>query len=123
MNWREKSAFCMDKNSWEQLMTAVFEDWSRSKTRCSVKLAWSLCPDSIAQSLLDQEFIDDAQDFGNRVRNALFQPDIAPHKWLFIYKGGKTEKYIVLGCMHCQRANTLYYGPEFMRCFDQLVWY
>ena len=86
LSWRHDSAFPMDENSWEQLMNAVFADWSLERRTCCIKSSWIFSPDNIAQSLHSLEIIADAQSIGNRLRNQLWQPDIARNKWFHVQR-------------------------------------
>ena len=53
---------------------------------------------------------DEELNVASRFRKRIWKPDSENDaRPLLLYHGGKAEnKYITFGCMHCQRATTLY---------------
>ena len=66
----------------------------------------------VAQALVTTGAIstDEEVNVASSFRKRILKPDIANvARHLFLYHGGKAEnKYITFGCIHCQRATTLY---------------
>mgnify|MGYP003335182266 CR=1 FL=1 len=56
---------------------------------------------------------DEATAVESRLKNRFFLP--SEHntvKPLLFYRGGSRERYLMLGCVHCQRAIILYYSDK-----------
>ena len=109
----------MDSGSWETIMTRVYKDWDLTVARAHVLDAYTHTPDNLATSLHAAEAIDNETAFAARARAVMWQPDIAPRNSWFFYHGGKhANKYLVTGCISCQRATTIYYDGNFHHRLD-----
>ena len=104
--------FMVCRAVWETVMNNIFADWKSNAEWCYMKETYGHMESHATQALvtigaisMDEE-VNVASSFRKRIR----KPDIAKYaRPLFLYHGGEADnKYITFGCIHCQRATTLY---------------
>ena len=120
--------FSTDSSTWESIMTKMYLDWTAEKMisgeKCKLKDSYIHAASSAATSLNSCDIVpaDAMVAVEAQIRNRLYQPDVfGDTKPLWFYMGGKTDKYLCFGCIHCQRGTTLYYNDPHFR--QQLNWY
>ena len=104
--------FTVCRSVWENVMSKIFADWKSNADWCYMKETDGHVETQVAQALVTTGAIstDEEVNVASSFRKRILKPDIANvARHLFLYHGGKAEnKYITFGCIHCQRATTLY---------------
>ena len=120
--------FSTDSSTWECIMNKMYLDWTAEKMisgeKCKLKDSYIHAASSAATSLHSCDIVpaDAMIAVEAQIRNRLYQPDVfGDTKPLWFYMGGKTDKYLCFGCIHCQRGTTLYYNDPRFR--EQLNWF
>ena len=107
--------FPMDKGSWETIMGKMYINWTWKDAKCKAQDSYVNIATSLTQSLWAGKVIgeEEVTKVDTRIRTKLFQPYLSNHdKPLFVYYGGGKEKWVVVGCIKCQRATTIWYKEE-----------
>ena len=114
-DWNAGHASPMDPNSWKQLMETVYENWDQKKDGnqyCEEKESWPNKPWDTSYSLYQCKAILDYETFAETLLHIFWSPSTSPSNWLFVYKGGGKTKYVVLGCIRCQRYESISYSKD-----------
>ena len=103
---------------WTTAMNNMFVDFSDDVEWLDVKEGYAHTESHVAQSLVSSDAIpqDEEDSVATSFRRMLWKLDVANDaRPMFLYRGGNRSRYITFGCIHCQRATSLYYpSPSFM---------
>ena len=119
----------MDPDSWQTIMDKMYVDWSPQKASegewCKAHNDYEHTPANLVASLSACEVIgyNEVNEIETRFRSKMFQPHLYnDDKPLFMYYAGKKqEKYVVIGCIKCQRATSIMYREPKAR--ETLLYY
>ena len=105
-------------DGWSTVMNKIFADWNSDAERCLMKEGYAHTETHVTQALVSCEAIsmDEEGSVANSFRRRIWKPDVAKdERPMFLYHGGNKYKHITFGCIHCQRATSLYPSkPSFM---------
>ena len=108
-----KAHFMLMPDVWEQAMSKLCQNFTTDSLWFDYVEGSVHAPDNVTQSLVASGAVPeaDAEDVASAFRRMIWQPDCPRDPRLFfLFKGGQQmSKYITFGCIHCQRATSLYY--------------
>ena len=115
LSWASEDApenFAVCRMVWETVMNKIFADWKSNAHWCYMRDTYNNVEANVAQALVSSGAFSADEELlvASRFRRRIWKPDIDDGaKPLILYHGGKGDnKYITFGCIHCQRATSLY---------------
>ena len=112
--WDNISCPGMDEHTFEQLMGNVFHNWDKNggdNQRCTMRDNWVDKAWAVASSLNSLNIMP-CTTFGEGAAKHFWTPSTSDGKWLFLIHGRGKSKCITMGCIGCQRYDTIYYTVE-----------
>ena len=107
-----KAHFMLMPDAWKQAMNKLCHHFTMDSQWFDYVEGSVHAPDHVTQSLVASGAVPaaHADDVANALRRKIWQPGCPrDQRPFFLFKGGQNmSKYITFGCVHCQRATTLY---------------